>query len=109
MKLFDETFIKNYCENNFAEFVSDSFVFLKESNSRYKSYIEQKSKILNEFPNIREMLENDDICDLKKEEVKALKSYLNLEDDCREMEEKEMFLRGMKEAYYLFKKLKLLK
>ena len=60
MENFDETFIKDYCDDNFAEYLS-------------------------------------------------LKKYLLLKDDSREIEEKEIFIQGMRESYFLFKKLDLLK
>ena len=37
MNLFDETFIRNYCEDSFGEFVSDVCVRLKRNNMSYRS------------------------------------------------------------------------
>lgn len=108
MNLFDETFIKDYCEDCFNEFVSDISVTLEKENMDYKKTLEEMEKILCDFPNLRRTLEDCEYLSLNEKEVKALVNYLQLLDRIRHIEEREIFLVGMKEAYYLFKRLKII-
>lgn len=104
MKILNNLFIKNYCEECFAEFTSDTFVNLRKSNKQYEILLKRKKQVLDNAPRLREILENQYSSELSKKEVKVLKKYLKLDDDSREMEEKEMFIRGMIEMYHLLKK-----
>lgn len=108
MDNFDETFIKNYCKECFSEFLSDVSMNLKRENRNYKKELEQREKVLDSFPNIREIIENDISMDLTKAEVGAFIEYLKSYYECKDIEEREIFFRGMREAYYLFKKMKLI-
>ena len=46
MNLFDETFISNYCEDSFSEFVSEVCVRLKRNNMSYRLAQEKMEKLL---------------------------------------------------------------
>lgn len=105
---FDEPFIETYFENDFSEFVSDIFVNLKKQNKDYKNIIAEKERLLNQFPNLRKLIEDDQSMALSEEEVSALSEVLCLLDDKRIIQEKELFLRGMREAYYFFKRTKII-
>lgn len=109
MKKFDESFIKDYCDENFAEYLSDILVRLKKSNPEYNSLLTKQSNIINHNDRLADVFENQCLFALDKEEVKMLKEYLSLKDSSREIEEKEIFIQGMRECYFLFKKLDLLK
>lgn len=109
MDNFDETFIKDYCDENFAEYLSDMLVRLKKSNPKYDSLLKKQSDLMNKYDRLADVLENHCLFSLSKYEVKALKNYLLLKEDSREIEEKEIFLQGMRECYFLLKKLDLLK
>lgn len=109
MEKFDETFIKDYCDESFAEYLSDILVYLKKSNPEYNMLLKSQSSIMNKYDRLADVFENHCLFALSKKEVKALKKYLSLKDDSRQIEEKEIFLQGMKESYFLFKKLDLLK
>lgn len=109
MENFDETFIKDYCEDNFAEYLSDILVRLKKSNPEYNLLLKKQSNIMNQNDRLADVFENHYLFALSKNEVKILKKYLSLKEDSREIEEQEIFLQGMRECYFLFKKLDLLK
>ena len=109
MDNFDETFIKDYCEDNFAEYLSDILVRLKKSNPEYNLLLQKQSNIMNQNDRLADVFENHCLFALSKNEVKVLKKYLSLKEDSREIEEQEIFLQGMRESYFLFKKLDLLK
>ncbi len=84
-------------------------MYLKKSNSKYNLLLKNQSNIMNKNNRLADVLENHCLYPLSKNEVKALKKYLSLKEDIREIEEKEIFLQGMRESYFLFKKLNLLK
>ncbi len=105
---FDQPFIETYFEDYFGEFISDIFVNLQKKNSRYKNITSEKEKILNEFPKLRKLIEDDECMALSEEEVSALSKVLCLLDDKKMIQEKELFLRGIREAYYFFKRTKII-
>ena len=105
----NETFLENYCDESFAEFVSDFQVTLGKKNRNYKELNKQKSQLLAKYPNVRKVVESDVCCNLSAKEATALSDYLNLMDSCSTIEQREIFLSGMKEAYYLFRKLNIIK
>lgn len=109
MDNFDETFIKDYCEDNFAEYLSDILVRLKKSNPEYNLLLKKQSDIMNQNDRLADVFENHCLFALSKNEVRVLKKYLSLKEDSREIEEQEIFIQGMRESYFLFKKLDLLK
>lgn len=109
MEKFDETFIKDYCDDNFAEYLSDMLVRLKKSNPEYESLLKKQSNLMNKNDRLADVLENHCLFSLSKYEVKILKNYLSLKEDSREIEEKEIFIQGMRECYFLLRKLDLLK
>lgn len=109
MNKVDDTFFEKYCTDNFAEFVSDIQLELEKSNSTYNKYIKQRRELLDKYPNIRNVIENNDYVSLSSKEVKMLSDYISLMDNCSTIFERELFLRGMKEAYSLFKKMKIIK
>ena len=55
MNLFDETFIRNYCEDSFGEFVSDVCVRLKRNNMSYRLAQEKMEKLQCDFPKLRKL------------------------------------------------------
>ena len=105
---FDQPFIETYFEDYFGEFISDIFVNLKKKNAEYKNIIAEKEKLLNQFPNLRKLIEDDKSMALSEEEVSALSKVLCLLDDKKIIQEKELFLRGIQEAYYFFKRTKII-
>lgn len=105
---FDQPFIETYFEDYFGEFISDIFVNLKRTNKEYKNILAEKEKLLNQFPNLRKLIEDDQSMALSEEEVSALSKVLCLLDDKKIIQEKELFLRGVREAYYFFKRAKII-
>ena len=94
MDNFDETFIKDYCDDNFAEYLSDMLVRLKKSNPEYESLLKKQSNLMNKNDRLADVLENHCLFSLSKYEVKILKNYLSLKEDSREIEEKEIPAKG---------------
>ena len=76
MNLFDETFIRNYCEDSFGEFVSDVCVRLKRNNMSYRLAQEKMEKLQCDFPKLRKIIEDNESEELTKEEAEALGKIL---------------------------------
>ncbi len=112
MEGYNGTILKNYCEEFFSEYSSIIEKDLKKKNARYHKISEKQLRILNKHPNIEaifnEFNDNQEIR-LEPNDVKALRKYIHLIYESQFYIEKEMFKRGMKEEYYLLKKLRLLK
>lgn len=110
MGQFSETFIEGYCEEMFDEFLSDSTLYLKKNNAEYQKLLEEKREIMDKCPNLQRILDNDEIrMELSAEESKFVHDYDLVMIDLSVLESKEMFIRGMREAYYLFKKMNIIK
>ena len=69
MDNFDETFIKDYCDDNFAEYLSDMLVRLKKSNPEYESLLKKQSNLMNKNDRLADVLENHCLFSLSKYEV----------------------------------------
>ena len=82
---------------------------VKKTNRKYQDNCVKQAKLLDNFPSIRKIIEDDVSCELSKEEVSALIQYLSLLDDKRMLEEKELFFKGGGEAYFYFKRIGIVK
>ena len=110
MEQFSETFIEGYCDERFDEFLSDSTFYLKKNNDEYKKLLDEKRNILDNFPNLESIFDNSETkIGLTPEESKYVRNYDLVMIDLSVLESKEMFIRGMREAYYLFKKMNIIK
>lgn len=110
MEQFSETFIEGYCEDMFDEFLSDSTLYLKKYNEEYKKLLDEKRNILDNCPNLERIFDVGELkTDLSAEETKYVHKYDLVMIDLSVLESKEMFIRGMREAYYLFKKMNIIK
>lgn len=101
-------FFDNY-DDCFYKYVSDIFVNLRKNNKHYQEFSLAESELLNQFPKIRRVIEDEESYDLTKEEVNAFIKVLSLKDSKKMLEEKELFFKGGKEAYYYFTKMGIIK
>lgn len=108
MNRLNKTLIE-YCNEFFGEFVSDLYVFLRENNNEYQELRDRREEILKRFPNLRSIFEDRNSMELTKDEVSSLTEILNIIDDMRTIQERELFLKGMQESCNLLGKLKMLK
>lgn len=90
--------IKNCFDSCFNMFVSDVSCDLKQSNKKYSNLLEEEENILNNFPKLRKIIEDDDIFSLDKEEVKKLSRLLNILQNQNQIVMKEIFIRGLTES-----------
>lgn len=108
MEELNKTFTE-YCESFFGEYVSDLYVNLKKSSQEYQDLINEREKILNHFPNLRDIFENRKAMELTEDEVAGLVNIININDDIRYLQEKELFLKGMKESCKILRELEMIK
>ena len=104
-----KTFTESIGEEYFDEYVSDICVCLKNKNKEYNKLSERIENLLNKFSNVRTIWEDGECMPLSVEEVKALQKCIFLTADSNSLEQKEVFLRGMREEYYLLERKELLK
>lgn len=111
MRKYDRTFVED-SEENFSVFSSDICNNLKKKNHYYRCLVEKRHKIKEQYPKLEELLDGyqlPKVIKLSRKEIKALREYADCICDIHYQEEKELFLRGMREEYFLLKDLDLLK
>ncbi len=97
-------FVENNVENLEDTLIYKSMCFIKEmlgSNlwniKKYKEIVHKMSKIKEEYPNVKEFIERNEIVNFTKKEIKALSEYLKLADDMQDIEFIETFKLGLKD------------
>lgn len=99
---------KKFVEDNVGDFrdtlIYKSMCFIKEmlgenlwNIKEYKEIVNKMSKIKNEYPNVMDFIERNEIVNFTKKEIKALSEYLKLADDMRDIEFIETFKLGLKD------------
>ena len=98
-----KNFYEEY-EDMFEEYLEDVIGNLKNKNEIYKELQSKYSQILNENQNIAWILEgqNEDR-QLSNEECKTLFKLIQINFEMKQLEKKEVFFAGGKEAYIYFK------
>lgn len=82
---------------------------LKNKNDDYKKLKKQYHDIMDRFPNLQLIFEDDEVFELNKEECKMLQKIIQLGLKIDELEEYSLFFLGGKETYFYFKKIGILK
>lgn len=94
---------------SFGEFVSDIEIDLENRNKDFKKMHDEISEIMNKYPKLRSVYEDEEANDLSKKECNALIQIWNNKIKLKYLVYEEMFYRGNVEAYYYLKKIGLLK
>jgi hypothetical protein len=103
LKLYDMDSIELY------ELIDSSRIKLKRNNLEYKNLYEQFHKIMNDYPNLQLILEDEETLELNKEECKMLQKLNSLYMQMCDFEEREIFFWGARDAYYYFKNIGIIK
>ena len=97
-------FVDGNVENLEDTLIYKSMCFIKEmlganlwNIKQYKDIVHKMSKIKEEYPNIKEFIERNEMVNFTKKEVKALSEYLKLADDMQDIEFIETFKLGLKD------------
>ena len=101
MEQFEERLITLYCYETINEFCDEALHNLLK-NKEYNEITQKRKKIKSDYPNIKDVLEATRFQPLKKSESKKIYEFIKLMEEQNEMEKREIFIRGMKEAYALF-------
>lgn len=91
------------------ELFDSARIELKNKNDDYKKLKKQYYEIMDRFPNLQLIFENDEVFELDKEECKMLQKVIQLGLKINELEEYSLFFLGGREAYFYFKKMEILK
>lgn len=104
----DRDWIKPFWDS-FGEVKSDILVNLLKEDKKYQDFFREKEKILDAYPKLRYLIEDEEIVQLSKEEVKGICDLERLWFDVKGIQDEELFLKGIQCGYLIFKKIGLIK
>ncbi len=104
----DRDLLQPFCDS-FGEVKSDILVNLLKEDKKYQDFFMEKEKILDAYPKLRNVIENEELVALSKEEVKGILKIQRLWLDVKGIQDEEIFLKGIKTGYLIFKKIGLIK
>lgn len=93
----------------FSELIDTARVELKRNNSEYKEWQNKVNKIMESYPNLQLLFEDDRVMSLNEEECKMLQKLVSLHLQISEHEERKIFFLGARENYFYFKNLGIIK
>lgn len=92
----------------FSELIDTARLELK-SNSEYKELQNKVSEIMEEYPNLQLLFEDDKVMNLNENECKMLQQLVSLYLQMSDYEDRKIFFLGARENYFYFKNLGLIK
>ena len=103
--------IRLYDNNSieFSELIDTARIELKNSNSDYKELQTKVNKIMESYPNLQLLFEEDRVMSLNEEECKMLQKLVSLHLQMSEYEDRKIFFLGARENYFYFKNLGIIK
>ena len=93
----------------FSELIDTARVELKRNNSEYKQLQNKVNKIMESYPNLQLLFEDDRVMSLNEEECKMLQKLVSLHLQISEYEDRKIFFLGARENYFYFKNLGIIK
>lgn len=93
----------------FSELIDTARVELKRNNSEYKELQNKVNKIMESYPNLQLLFEDDRVMSLNEEECKMLQKLISLHLQMSEYEDRKIFFLGARENYFYFKNLGIIK
>jgi len=103
MKLYDMD------SSELNELIDSTRVELKYKNLEYKKLNEQVFEIMENYPNVLAIIEDDEIESLDSNECKIFQKLIKLNMKMTGYEDRAIFFLGARENYYYFKNLGLIK
>ena len=92
----------------FSELIDTARVKLK-NNSEYKELQNKVSEIMEMYPNLQLLFEDDKVMNLNEKECKMLQKLVSLHLQMSEYEDRKIFFLGARENYFYFKNLGIIK
>lgn len=105
----EETRLYDINSSELNELFDSARIDLKNTNQDYKKLKKQYHDIMDRFPNLQLIFEDDGIFELNKEECKMLQKVIQLGLKINELEEYSIFFLGGREAYFYFKNMGIIK
>jgi len=93
----------------FNDLIDTARVELKRNNSEYKELQNKVNKIMESYPNLQLLFEDDRVMSLNEEECKMLQKLVSLHLQISEYEDRKIFFLGARENYFYFKNLGIIK
>lgn len=92
----------------FSELIDTARVELK-NNSEYKELQNKVNEIMEMYPNLQLLFEDDKVMNLNENECKMLQKLVSLHLQMSDYEDRKIFFLGARENYFYFKNLGLIK
>lgn len=105
----EELWINNVESGEIYDLIEDMKQELKNKNFKYKKLKEEFFEILEKFPKLQSIFEEQTELNLTKTECKMLQKLVSIYMQILNIEEKEIFILGGKEMYIYLKELGLIK
>lgn len=93
----------------FNELLDLARIELKNNDLEYQDLENQVNEIINKYPRIHSLFENDEVTNLNEEECKMLQNLISLYLQMSNFEERKIFFLGARENYFYFKNMNLIK
>ena len=93
----------------FNELLDTARIELKNDDLEYQDLENQVNEIMDKYPRIHSLFENDEVTNLNEEECKMLQNLISLYLQMSNFEEREIFFLGARENYFYFKNMNLIK
>lgn len=93
----------------FNDLIDTARVELKRNNSEYKELQNKVNKIMESYPNLQLLFEDDRVMSLNEEECKMLQKLVSIHLQISEYEDRKIFFLGARENYFYFKNLGIIK
>ena len=93
----------------FNDLIDTARVELKRNNSEYKELQNKVNTIMESYPNLQLLFEDDRVMSLNEEECKMLQKLVSLHLQMSEYEDRKIFFLGARENYFYFKNLGIIK
>ena len=93
----------------FNDLIDTARVELKRNNFEYKELQNKVNKIMESYPNLQLLFEDDRVMSLNEEECKMLQKLVSLHLQISEYEDRKIFFLGARENYFYFKNLGIIK
>ncbi len=100
---------KRLYEMYLNEAIEEKRIDLFDKNLKYKNLKSEFDKIMNEYPKLQNLLEENIRVSLDEDECKMLQKLINIYMNMQDYEEKDIFLLGCKEMFLYLKDVGLIK
>lgn len=91
-------------DGEFGEYLGRVEFDFKDKCPEYEECFEKEEKILDKYPNLRQVIDDREYSNLTSKEITALIQILDIRDQRQVLFESLMFFRGCKEMYNILKK-----